>query len=120
METLVAISTIMFALAGFAKIAGLEASQAQREDLKVPESLWRIIGVLELLGAAGVGGTLLGLVPHRLGLLAACGFVGLMTGAVLTRLRAKSNPGLIIFDFAALGIAIATVWTLKTMAYVPT
>lgn len=116
MTTLVTITTILFALAGFAKIAGLEASQAQREDLKVPEGLWRVIGVLELLGAAGVGGTLLGLVPHRLGVLAAIGFVVLMIGALLTRLRAKSNLGLIIFDVAALGIAVATVLTLKTMA----
>jgi len=116
MTTLVTIATILFGLAGFAKIAGLEASQAQREDLKVPEGLWRVIGTLELLGAAGVGGTLLGLVPHNVGVLAAMGFVGLMVGAILTRLKAKSNLGLIIFDVAALGIAVATVWTLRTMA----
>jgi len=116
MITLVTITTIMFALAGFAKIAGLEASQAQREDLNVPEGMWRVIGALELLGAAGVGGTLLGLVPHGLGVLAALGFVVLMLGAIVTRLKARSNLGLIIFDVAALGIAVATVWTLKTMA----
>ncbi len=116
MTTIVTISTILFALAGFAKVVGLEASQAQREDLQVPEGLWRIIGVLELLGAAAVGGTLLGYVPVRLGEFAAAGFVVLMIGAILTRLRVRSNLGLLIFDVFALGIAVAAFWTLDTLA----
>ena len=98
-----------------AKVVGLEASQAQREDLRVPESLWRLIGVIELLGAAAVGGTLLGIVPIRLGEIAAAGFVVLMVGALATRLRARSNLGLIPFDIFALGIAVATVMTLDTL-----
>ena len=115
MTTLVWISTFLFALAGFAKVVGLEASQAQREDLRVPEGLWRLIGVLELLGAAAVGGTLLAIVPIKLGELAASGFVILMLGAIVTRLRARSNLGLIPFDIFALGIAVATVATLDTL-----
>jgi hypothetical protein len=115
MTTIVTISTILFALAGFAKVVGLEASQAQREDLRVPEGLWRIIGVLELLGAAAVGGSLLGYVPVRLGEIAAAGFVLLMVGAIVTRIKTRSNPGLVVFDLFALGIAIATVWTLDTL-----
>jgi hypothetical protein len=115
MTTIVWISTFLFALAGFAKIVGLDASQAQREDLGVPEGLWRLIGVLELLGAAAVAGTLLTVVPVRLGEIAAGGFVLLMIGAIATRIRARSNLGLIPFDIFALGIAVATVMTLDTL-----
>lgn len=120
MIAIVWISTILFALAGFAKVVGLEASQAQREDLKVPEGLWRIIGVLELLGALAIGGRLLDLsfITQRLGELAAVGFVALMLGAILARLRVRSNLGLLLFDFFALGVAVATVWTLHTQVNV--
>ena len=77
-----------FAFTGGIKLFNVPASLKVRDSLDVPPGLWRTIGVLEWLGAAGV---LVGLAYRPLGLIAASGLAALMGGAMITRLRAASR-----------------------------
>ncbi len=77
-----------FAFTGGIKLFNVPASLKVRDSLDVPPGLWRTIGVLEWLGAAGV---LLGLAYRPLGLVASSGLAALLVGAMITRLRAASR-----------------------------
>jgi uncharacterized membrane protein YphA (DoxX/SURF4 family) len=77
-----------FAFTGGIKLFNVRASLEVRDSLDVPPGLWRTIGVLEWLGAAGVA---IGLAYRPLGLLATSGLAALMVGAMVTRLRAASR-----------------------------
>jgi uncharacterized membrane protein YphA (DoxX/SURF4 family) len=79
-----------FAFTGGIKLFNVPASLEIRDRLDVPPQLWRIIGVLEWLGAAGV---LIGLAYRPLGLLASIALAGLLVGAIVSRLRAASRHG---------------------------
>lgn len=109
MTIIAALTAILFAFAGLAKLASLPFSLEQRDALAVPPGRWRLIGALEVLGFLGVGGTLLGLVPPAVGTAAAAGFVALMVGAIATRIRAKSPAMLVFGDVGTLALAVATV-----------
>jgi hypothetical protein len=89
--TVLAILVILtFVVTGGLKLFSVPASLEIRDSLDVPPGLWKLIGVLEWLGAAGVG---IGLSYRPLGLLAAIGLTCLLVGAVLTRLRAAQRHG---------------------------
>ncbi len=79
-----------FVFTGGIKLFNVPASLEIRDRLEVPQPLWRVIGVLEWLGAAGV---LIGLAYRPLGLLAAIALAGLLVGAIVTRLRAARRHG---------------------------
>jgi hypothetical protein len=73
--------------------------------------LWRAIGVLEVLGVLGVLGAWLDIVPIWLGQAAAVGFILLILGARVTRLRAKSPFGMILIDIVTLVLcALTLLW----------
>ncbi len=74
-----------FVVTGGVKLFGVPASLAIRDSLDIPETQWRLIGVMEWLGAAGV---LIGLTYRPLGLVAAIGLAALLMGAMITRVRA--------------------------------
>ena len=99
-----------FVFTGGIKLFNVPASLKVRDSLDVPPGLWRTIGVLEWLGAAGVA---IGLAYEVLGLLASIGLAGLLVGAIVTRLRAASRhdrseaPG-IAGDVATLVLVIVT------------
>lgn len=107
--TIVAVVTaFIFAGSGLVKVANVPMSLEQRDELHVQPGLWLLIGVLELLGVAGVAATLLGVTPPIVGAAAAVGFVLLMIGAMITRLRAKSGLPLLAVDVVTLALAVLT------------
>lgn len=112
----VAVVTVaLFAFAGLGKVASVKMSLEQRDALSVPPGLWRTIGVLELLGALGVGGALLGIIPPWLGEAAAAGFILLILGAIATRVREKSPVGMMLMDVATLVLAVLTLLAVRAL-----
>lgn len=104
----VIVTIALFAGAGLAKLMSATMSVEMRDALAISPGLWKTIGALEVAGAVAVGGTLLGWVPQWLGAAAAVGFILLIVGAVLTRIRAKSPFGLILADLVTLALAVLT------------
>ena len=99
-----------FLFTGGIKLFNVPASLEIRDRLEVPPQLWRVIGVLEWSGAAGV---LIGLAYRPLGLLAAIGLAALLAGAMVTRLRAARRHGQseaagLAGDVATLALAVVT------------
>ncbi len=102
------VTAVLFAGAGLAKLMSASMSVEMRDELAVSPGVWKTIGALEVAGALAVGGTLLRIVPSWLGAAAAVGFILLILGAVLTRIRAKSPFGLILADLVTLALAVLT------------
>src|SRR5690349_9363518 len=94
----VVLTLVVFAGSGAVKLLGAKMSLEQRDELAMSPGLWRTIGVLELLGVLGVLGAWLEIVPNWLGQAAAVGFILLIVGAIVTRLRAKSPFGMLLMD----------------------
>jgi uncharacterized membrane protein YphA (DoxX/SURF4 family) len=99
-----------FVVTGGIKLFGVQASLDVRDSLDVPPGLWRLIGVLEWFGAAGV---LIGLAYRPLGLLASIGLSALLVGAMVTRVRAagrhqRSETVWIAADFATFALVVVT------------
>lgn len=109
----VLLTVFLFGLAGIGKIAGAKVSLEQRDALSVPPALWRTIGVLELLGVLAVVGAWLGLAPTWLGQAAAVGWILLIIGAIVARLRAGSPFGMLLMDVVALVLAVMTLVVLR-------
>jgi hypothetical protein len=109
----VVLTVVLFVLSGIGKVTNAKVSQEQRDALSVPPGLWRTIGVLELLGAVGVVGAWLGVVPIWLGQAAAIGFVLLILGAIVTRLRAKSPVGMLLMDVVTIVLSVMTLVALR-------
>ncbi|MBL7501964.1 DoxX family protein [Frankia sp. CNm7] len=76
---------VLFALIGAAKVAAVPPMRESAGRLGFSVSVYRLIGVLELAGAAGA---LLGLVRGVIGVLAAAGLLALLAGAVVALRRA--------------------------------
>jgi uncharacterized membrane protein YphA (DoxX/SURF4 family) len=81
---------VTFVFTGGIKLFSVPASIAIRDSLDVPAAQWKLIGVLEWLGAAGV---VIGLAYRPLGLVAAIALSGLLLGAMATRFRAARRHG---------------------------
>ena len=109
----VVLTVVLFALAGVGKVASAKVSLEQRDALSVPPGLWRTIGALELLGALGVATAWFGVVPVWLGQAAAVGFIVLILGAIVTRIRAKSPAGLFLMDLVTLVLSVLTLVSLR-------
>jgi uncharacterized membrane protein YphA (DoxX/SURF4 family) len=110
--TILAILMIVtFVFSGAVKLFNVPASLAIRDSLDVPPEQWRLIGVLEWLGAAGVA---VGLAYHPLGLIASIALAALLVGALVTRLRAarrhgRSEAAGLALDVGTFALSAATV-----------
>ena len=117
----VVLTVLLFTLSGIGKVANAQVSMEQRDALSVPPGLWRTIGALELAGALAVVGAWLDVVPSWLGQAAAVGFILLILGAIVTRLRA--NPphaggtptpvGMLLMDVVAIVLSVMTLVVLR-------
>jgi hypothetical protein len=81
------------------KLASLPQSVQIRDHLGVAPAQWRLIGLLELAGAAGAA---LGLAVRPLGVAATSGLVLVALGAIATHVRAGDAPDAV----APAGIAL--------------
>jgi len=96
---------VLFTFSSSIKLLGVPQSLAIRDHLGVTAVRWRLIGILELAGVAGV---LVGLVWAPIGVAAAIGLALLSVGAVAFHVRAsdgwtKTAPAVI-----AILLAVAT------------
>ena len=109
----VLLTVLLFTLSGIGKVTNAKVSLEQRDSLSVPPGLWRTIGALELLGVLAVVGAWLEVVPNWLGQAAAVGFVLLILGAIVSRLRAKSPVGMLLTDVVAIVLSVMTLIVLR-------
>ena len=82
----------VFLVLGSAKVLALAPMRARAAHVGFSTSSYRVIGGLEIAGAAGV---LLGLAVPPLGAAAAAGLLLLLAGAVLAHLRNGDSPRLL-------------------------
>jgi DoxX-like family len=104
----VIVTALLAALFGFAsliKVVGLRQSLAIRDHLGVKPVQWRLIGLLELAGVAGV---LVGLVWPPIGVAAAIGLALLVLGAIVFHVRASDSVADTAPAVIGLGLAVAT------------
>jgi len=101
-----ALLAVLFAFAGLIKLLGVRQSLAIRDHLGVKPAQWRVIGLLELAGVAGV---LVGLVWAPIGVAAAIGLALLTLGAIVFHGRASDSAAETAPAVIGLGLAIATV-----------
>jgi DoxX-like family len=93
----------LFAFAGSIKLLGVKQSLAIRDRLGISPSPWRIIGVLEWAGVAGV---LAGLAWPPIGIAAAVGLTLLSVGAIVSHVRSSdgiTDTAPAVIGFAARG-----------------
>lgn len=95
----------LFAFAGLIKLLGVRQSLAIRDHLGVKPAQWRLIGLLELAGVAGV---LVGLVWPPIGVAAAIGLALLVLGAIVFHVRASDSVADAAPAGIGLGLAVAT------------
>ncbi len=100
-----ALLAALFAFAGLIKVVGLRQSLAIRDHLGVQPAPWRVIGLLELAGVAGV---LVGLVWAPIGVAAAVGLALLVLGAIVFHVRASDSAADTVPAVVGLGLAVAT------------
>ena len=95
----------MFLFSGSIKVFGVQQSLAIRDHLGISPTLWRVIGLLELAGVAGV---LAGLAWRPIGVCAAVGLVLLAIGAVVSHVRASDSVAETAPAVVGIGLAVAT------------
>jgi hypothetical protein len=108
MTAKVIVTALLAALFGFAsliKVVGLRQSLAIRDHLGVKPVQWRLIGLLELAGVAGV---LVGLAWPPIGVAAAIGLALLVLGAIVFHVRASDSVADAAPAVIGLGLAVAT------------
>jgi hypothetical protein len=108
MTAKVIVTALLAALFGFAsliKLVGLRQSLAIRDHLGVKPVQWRLIGLLELAGVAGV---LVGLAWPPIGVAAAIGLALLVLGAIVFHVRASDSVADMAPAVIGLGLAVAT------------
>jgi len=100
-----AVLAALFGFAGLIKVVGLRQSLAIRDHLGVKPVQWRLIGLLELAGVAGV---LAGLAWPPIGVAAAVGLALLVLGAIVFHVRASDSVADTAPAVIGLGLAVAT------------
>jgi hypothetical protein len=100
-----ALLAALFAFAGLIKVLGVRQSLAIRDHLGVDPTQWRLIGLLELAGVAGV---LVGLTWPPIGIAAAIGLTLLLLGAIVFHVRASDSVADTAPAVIGLGLAVAT------------
>ena len=101
-----ALLALLFGFAGLIKLFGVRQSLAIRDHLGVKAAQWRMIGILELAGVAGV---LVGLAWAPIGVAAAIGLSLLALGAIVFHGRAADSAADTAPAVIGLGLAAATV-----------
>lgn len=96
---------VLFAATGTVKLVSLPASLRIRDHLGLSAGLWKVTGALEIAGALGM---LVGLWLPPLGVAAAGCLAALMTGAVVSRLRVRDSPPMIVGDLVVIAFVVAT------------
>jgi hypothetical protein len=86
------ILAVVFIATAVPKLTGQAQMRERMAHLGVSEGLTRVIGVLELVGAAGL---VVGLYWAPAGIAAAVGLVLLMIGAAIYHLRARDAVGVV-------------------------
>jgi uncharacterized membrane protein YphA (DoxX/SURF4 family) len=81
---------LLFLVTGAGKVLGLGYADRQRKALHVGPRFWRIAGVLEWAGAAGL---IIGVWLPWLGIVAACCLALFMVAAAFARVRASRKAG---------------------------
>src|ERR1700738_4303849 len=97
--------TALFAFAASIKLLGVPQSLAIRDHLGVKPLQWRLIGVCELAGVAGV---LVGLVWAPIGIAAAIGLALLVSGGIVFHVRASDSVGDTVPAVISVALAGAT------------
>ncbi|MDT4926516.1 MAG: hypothetical protein QOG01_4229 [Pseudonocardiales bacterium] len=97
-----ALLAALFLAAGGAKLASARQSLSIRDHLGAPPQLWRMIGLFE---AAGVAGVVIGLRLWALGVAAAVGLLVLSIGAIASHVRVHDKGGDAVP--AVLGVVLA-------------
>ena len=100
-----ALLAALFGFAGLIKVVGLRQSLAIRDHLGVKPGQWRLVGLLELAGVAGV---LVGLVWPPIGVAAAIGLALLVLGAIVFHVRASDSVADTAPAVIGVGLAVAT------------
>ena len=95
----------LFAFASLIKLLGVQQSLTIRDHLGVSPLQWRVIGLLELAGVAGV---LTGLVWPPIGIAAALGLTLLSLGAIGFHVRKSDGLADTAPSVIALALAVAT------------
>ena len=103
---------LVLAAAGGAKVAAVPDMCSRAAHLGFSVSSYRVIGVLELLGVAGL---LAGLAWTPIGIAAATGLVAMMVGAVVCHVRAGDRP-IEVVPAVVVGAALAAVLVLQVQA----
>jgi uncharacterized membrane protein YphA (DoxX/SURF4 family) len=102
----------VFILAGMARIQGLAASDAVRARLGLSTGLWRLVGVVELVGALGLVVGVLAI--PELAVAAAVGLVLMTVSAIVVHWRAGDlRPGAAPPAFMAVACALDA-WLVQT------
>lgn len=96
---------VLFLSTGLPKVLGQAKVLDQGAHLGFAAPAYRRLGIVELLGAAGL---LAGLAWSPIGIAAAVGFVVMMVGAVVVHLRAK-DPVPMVVPAVVVGIAAAAI-----------
>lgn len=100
-----ALLAALFSFSSLIKLFGVRQSLAIRDHLGVKPVQWRLIGLLELAGVAGV---LVGLVWPPIGVAAAIGLALLVLGAIVFHVRASDSVADTAPAVIGLGLAVAT------------
>jgi hypothetical protein len=100
-----ALLAALFGFAGLIKVVGVRQSLAIRDHLGVDPTQWRLIGLLELAGVAGV---VVGLTWAPIGIAAAIGLTLLILGAIVFHVRASDSVADTAPAVIGLGLAVAT------------
>ncbi|GLY19617.1 DoxX family protein [Kineosporia rhizophila] len=95
----------LLALTGSGKVLNTSSSQGIRDSLTVPPSLWRAIGLFELVLVVAL---ILGAFLPAATVVGAIGVVVLMIGAIVTRLRALgvAQPAGLVADGVVLLVGV--------------
>ncbi len=81
---------LLFLVTGAGKVLGLGYADRQRDLLHVEPRFWRITGILEWAGAAGL---VVGIWVPWLGVIAAICLAAFMVAAAIARVRASRKAG---------------------------
>jgi DoxX-like protein len=95
----------LFTSSSLIKLVGFRQSLVIRDHLGVTPVQWRVIGLLELAGVAGV---LAGLVWVPIGMAASVGLALLMVGAISFHVRASDSAVDTAPAVIGLGLAVAS------------
>jgi DoxX-like family len=108
---------LLFTFSSLIKLVGVRQSLTIRDHLGVKPMQWRVIGLLELAGVAGV---LAGLVWAPIGVAAAIGLALLMLGAISFHVRASDSAADTVPAVIGLGVAVATAILQVVVVVAPT